>query len=293
MSEPHTGLPHLALCASVYDHLALPDALPRIAELGYNAVELVADQPHLFPSHWSMGQAMRLAETLEREGLRVVNLACETGRGFFSPIPAGPVYEPSMITPLNAGRRLRMQHLRRCLDLAFTLGSPCITVASGQCLPGVPPAMAWEHLIEALTVLLSHAEELGVLVAIAPRPGHLIGHTEDVLALLEAMPHPLLGVSLDTAQLALQGEPIQAAFMACADRTWTVQLTDAKRLSPYRLRPGQGDVDWRAVSDVMRTIGYQGPCTLHLENYVDTPDQAAQQALYDTERLLKGLMPVA
>jgi sugar phosphate isomerase/epimerase len=293
MSESHTGLPHLALSASVYEHLALPDALSRIAELGYEAVELVADQPHFFPAHWTMGQALRLARSVEAEGLRVVNVSCETGRGFFSPIPAGPVYEPSMITPQLAGRRLRMQHLRRCLDLAFTLGAPCITVASGACLPGVPPAMAWEHLNEALTVLLSHAEELGVLVAIAPRPGHLIGHTEDALALLEALPHPLLGVSLDTAQLTVQGEPLQAAFMACADRTWTVQLTDAKRPSPYRLRPGQGDVDWRAVSDVLRAIGYQGPCTLHLENYVDTPDMAAQHALDDAGRMLRGLMPVA
>jgi sugar phosphate isomerase/epimerase len=103
----------------------------------------------------------------------------------------------------------------------------------------------------------------------------------------------LLGVSLDTAQLTAQGEPLQAAFMACADRTWTVQLTDAKLPSPYRLRPGLGDVDWLAVSDVLRAIGYQGPCTLHLENYVDTPDSAAQLALDDAGRLLRRMMPVA
>jgi sugar phosphate isomerase/epimerase len=225
-----------------------------------------------------MGQALRLAQTLEHEGLSIVNLSCETSRGFFAPIPAGPVYEPSMITPSPAGRRLRLQHLRRCLDMAYALGAPCITVASGACLPGVPPALGWEHFQEALTVLLSHAEELGVLVAVAPRPGHLISRTEDFLSLLECLPHPLLGVSLDLAQLAAQREPWQAAFLGCTDRLWTVQVTDAKLPGGYRLRPGLGDVPVAPMLDVLGAVGYAGPLTLHLENHLDTPDEAAEAA---------------
>lgn len=288
MTPYHPARPRVALSASLYDHLALPEALPRIADLGYRSVELIADQPHLFPASWTMGQAMRLARVVEQEGLRVANLSCETGRGFYSPIPAGPVYEPSLITPLGSGRRLRMQHLRRCLDLAFTLGAPCITIASGACLPGMTPAMGWDHLIEALTVLLSHAEELGVLVAVAPRTGHLIARTEDFLTLQEALPHPLLGVSLDAAQLAQQHESAQAAVLSCADRIWTVQLTDAKLPGTFRICPGRGDVDLAGMWDALEAIAYHGPVTLHLENHADAPEEAGQAALEFVRSALEG-----
>lgn len=288
MTQTYPAFTQLALSTSAYDQLALAEALPRIAELGYEAVELVADQPHLFPAHWTMGQAMRLRRVLEDEGLRVINLSCETGRGFFAPIPAGPVYEPSMITPHPSGRRLRMQHLRRCLDLAFALGAPCMTVASGACLPGVSPAQGWDLLTEGLTVLLSHAEELGVLVGVAPRPGHLVARTEDFLALQECLSHPLLGVSLDLAQLSVHNEPYQAAVLSCADRIWTVQATDAKLPTSYRVRPGLGDVPIAGMLEALRAIGYAGPFTLHLENYVFNPDQAAQEALRYLVELADG-----
>lgn len=269
----------MALCTSVFESDSLSDALTRTAELGYQRVELVADLPHLFPAHWTVGQAARLARQLEELQLQVSNLSAETGRGFFSPIPAGPIYEPSLITPHTVARRLRLQHLRRCLDFAFTLGAPCITVSSGFCLPGISPAQAFEVLQEALTVLLSHAEELGILVAIAPRPGQLIARTEDFLALHEAIAHPLLGLHLDLAQLALQHEPAAPAILSSAGRIWTVAATDAKLPHCYRLRPGQGDVDLDGMLQTLQMIGYQGPLTLHLENYQDMADQAAHEGL--------------
>ena len=84
MMESYPAVRQLALSTSAYEHLSLVEALPRAAELGFRAVELVADQPHLFPGTWTMGQALRLARLLEEEGLAVVNMSCETGRGFYA-----------------------------------------------------------------------------------------------------------------------------------------------------------------------------------------------------------------
>ena len=269
----------VALNMSVFDGASLYDSLPRAAELGLEAVELTADVPQLFPALTSMGQVARLADLIADLDLRVVNLSGETGRGFFTPIPAGPVYEPSLIAPQGPARRLRLQHLLRCLDFAFALGAPCISVASGVCLPGMRPHQAWEQFQEGLAALLGHAEELGVLVAVAPRPHHLIARTEDLLALLEVLPHPLLGASLDLAQMAKEGEDVAAAALALSGRIWTVQATDARLPSPYRLAPGSGSVDLPRMLDALDFARYGGPLTLHLENECDRPDQAIHQAL--------------
>lgn len=269
----------LALNMSVFDGDALSESLPRVAELGVEAVELVADVPHLFPARTTMGHVTRLAAVIEGLGLKVVNLSGETGRGFFSPIPAGAVYEPSLIAPQGPARRLRLQHLTRCLDFAFTLGAPCITLATGVCLPGMRPHQAWEQFQEGLAALLGHAEALGVLVAVAPRPHHLIARTEDLLALLEALPHPLLGASLDLAQMAREGEDVTAAALALSGRLWTVQATDARLPSPYRVTPGTGSADLAGMIEALDFARYEGPLTMHLENEPDRPEQAILQAM--------------
>lgn len=269
----------LALNMSLYDGLALHESLPRAADLGFEAVELVADVPHLFPARTPMAQLARLATIAEAHGLAITNLNCETGRGFFSPIPAGPVYEPSLIAPQGPARRLRLQHLTRCLDMAFALGAPSITVASGACLPGVRPHQAWEQLQEGLAALLGHAEELGVLVAVAPRPQHLIGRTEDLLALLEGLPHPLLGASLDLAQMAREHEDVPAAALALSGRIWTVAGTDATLPSGYRVTPGRGQVPLGPMLEALSLGGYDGAVSLQLENELEAPDRAAQEAL--------------
>jgi sugar phosphate isomerase/epimerase len=103
----------------------------------------------------------------------------------------------------------------------------------------------------------------------------------------------LLGLSLDLAQLALQGEPYQAAMLSCADRIWTVHVSDAKPPHAYRLRPGLGEVPIEGMLEALRAIGYAGPFTLQLENYVDTPDQAAQEALEYLSQALNGCLRLA
>lgn len=277
----------LAISSSLFGRDSLPDALPRLAELGFRSVELVADVPQLFPAHWSVGQVARLAQQLETLELRVVGLSAETGRGFFSPIPAGPIYEPALVSPQAAARRLRVQHLQRCLDFAYALGAPCLTINTGVCTPGIAPAQAWELLLEGLTVLLSYAEELGVLVAIAPRPGHVVARVADFRALAGEQPHPLLGLHLDLAQLVLNDVGEVAIGMA-AGRLWSVAVTDARRPHPYRLRPGQGDVPLPGLLDALRRAEYRGPLTLQLENDQDFPEHAASDAVQAVTALLRG-----
>ncbi|HEY9720457.1 MAG TPA: sugar phosphate isomerase/epimerase family protein [Oscillatoriaceae cyanobacterium] len=278
----------LAISSSLYGRDALPDALPRLAELGFRAVELVADVPQLFPAHWSVGQVARLAEQIEALELHVTGLSAETGRGFFSPIPAGAIYEPALVSPQAAPRRLRLQHLQRCLDFAFALGAPCVVLNSGPCLPGIAPPQAWEALLEGLTVLLSYAEELGILLAIAPRPGHVISRVSDFRILANEQPHPLLGLHLDLAQLVLDDVGELAIGMA-AGRIWSVAVTDAKRPHPYRLRPGHGDVGLASLLEALRRVEFRGPLTLHLENEQEFPEHAAAEAVQTVTELVANM----
>lgn len=281
----------LALSTRAYEHLALSDALERITGSGFQVVELVADQPHLFVANWPVGRIGRLADELDTLGLRVGSLCAESGRGFFAPIHPGPCYEPSLITPQSAMRRLRRNYLLRCLEFAHVVGAPTVAIASGPCLPGVTPAHGWELLIDAVGALLGRAEELGVLIAVAPRPGHLISRLSDFATLVEALPHPLLGLSLDTAQLALEGVPPARAIAQAGDRLWRVQLTDASLPHPHRLRPGLGAVDLAQTLGALDAHHFSGPLVLQLEHDPAGPDAAAIASRAHLAALLAGGSP--
>ncbi len=66
-------------------------ALEMIAEIGFSGVEIMCDQPHLYPPEWHEQEILRLKDTLARLKLNVTNL------NSFTLYAVGDVILPSWI----------------------------------------------------------------------------------------------------------------------------------------------------------------------------------------------------
>ncbi len=120
----------LGYSTNAFTHDSLLAALERIAEIGFKGVEIMCDQPHLYPPEYDPLKLDEVKATLDRLDLQVTNL------NSFTLFAVGDTYLPSWIEADPERRRIRIDHTLACLHIAKTLGCGSISIPPGGPLNG-------------------------------------------------------------------------------------------------------------------------------------------------------------
>ena len=271
----------LAFSTNAYVRHSLPEAVERIADHGYDGVELLADAPHAYFPEFDDDDEDALLAALAETGLSVSNVNANTATGYYEDAPPSSFFDPSVVTAADADREWRVEYTKRAVDLAEAVGAPAICLASGRPLPGTPPEEAYDHLLDSLHEILDYAEPRGVDVGIEFEPELLVESTRETLDLIDDVGRESLGVNLDLGHAAVYGENPAEAVDRAAGRITGIHLEDIAggiRGKHYHRIPGEGDLDFRAVFDALDDADYDGFVTLELYTYPDEPDRAAREA---------------
>lgn len=279
-----------AFSTNAYTRFGLAEAVRRIADCGYDGVELLADVPHAFLPRFDDNDREELHGTLEATGLSVSNINANTAMGYYDDAPDSSFFDPTIITDDEEERAWRISYTKEAIDLAAAVDAPAVCVATGRPLPGNPPEQAREYLLDSLHEILDHAESVGVDVGIEYEPGLLVECTDEVLELLDEVGRDSLGVNLDIGHAAVYGEDPAESIYRCAEHITGIHLEDivgGRKGKHYHRVPGEGDLDFEAIFRALDDIGYDGFATMELYTYPDTPDWAAEQSL----RMLRRYAP--
>src|SRR5712672_3074313 len=115
----------LAFSTNAYLKYSFTDAVKRLATIGYEGVEIMADVPHAWPAFLLEEHKQSMRDALKSNRLAISNInafmmhAIADERQLY--------WYPSWIEPDPHYRNVRIQHTRRALTLARELGAACIT----------------------------------------------------------------------------------------------------------------------------------------------------------------------
>ncbi|WP_225335380.1 sugar phosphate isomerase/epimerase family protein [Halomicrobium urmianum] len=277
----------LAFSTNAYTRFDLPDAVRRIADHGYDGVELLADEPHAYLPEFDAENRDALVTALAETGLAVSNINANTTVGYYDDAPPSAFFDPTIITSDEEERAWRVDYTKQAIDLASAVDAPAVCVATGRPLPGNPPEQAREYLLESLAEITDYAETEGVSVGIEYEPELLVECTDEVMELVDDVGSDALGVNLDVGHAAVYGEDPAESIRQCAGNITGVHLEDidgGRRGKHYHKIPGEGDLDFDAMFAALDDIGYDGFATLELYTYPDEPDAAAKAAIDALER---------
>src|SRR5437867_4592353 len=186
----------LAFSTNAYLKYSFPEAVRRLAALGYRGVEIMADVPHAWPACLLDEQKQAIRDALSRHRLAISNVnafmmnAISDARQRY--------WHPSWIEPDRHYRQIRIDHTQRALTLARELGAPCITTEPGGPVEkGASWAAALKLFVEGLKPVLEHAEKEGVLLLVEPEPDLLIERADQFLELMQHLDSPALGLNFD------------------------------------------------------------------------------------------------
>lgn len=240
----------------------LEDALALLAEAGYDGVALTLDVMHLDPLRAGPSDVAQVKRQLRRLGLACV---IETGARFV--LDPRRKHHPPLDDPDPVARLTRLDHLRRCLELAAELGAEAMTLATGPAPRGLDATTARALRVEGLRELVARGAELGVPVSLEPEPGHGIDTLVGWRALKEDVPD--LRLTLDVSHVSLvepEGTAAEAITAHAADLA-VVHLEDAPRGRHEHVPFGEGDLDVPGIVRALAHAGFGGLCAVELSRH--------------------------
>jgi sugar phosphate isomerase/epimerase len=152
--------------------------------------------------------------------------------------------------------------VRGHIELSTKLGRPNVTIGllRGKLEPGGKEALE-ARLAEALAPLAGYAREAGVALqieAIGRSETSFLNSTAECLAFLKRMGEPeALGLLFDTYHANLEDGDMPAAIRAAAGKIKNVHFADS-----HRGLPGEGEIDFAAVTAAFLENGYRGAFAL-------------------------------
>jgi sugar phosphate isomerase/epimerase len=264
---------------------ALLDSLDKIAALEFKGVEVMCDQPHLYPPEYPEDRLTEVRQRLTTNGLKPTNL------NSFTLFAVGDTYLPSWIEPEADRRQIRIDHTLACLQIAAFLGCANISVPPGGPLEKAmsrKQALALFH--RGLDQVLPRAEELGIQLLIEPEPGLLMERTGQIKPFVREIRSTAVGINFDIGHFFCAGEDPAASLEELFEWVGHMHIEDiaADRWHNH-LIAGQGAIDFPSVFQAMASLGYSRDISLELYPYVDRPEEAGRASL----AYLKPLMQAA
>jgi len=215
------------------------DGIRMAAELGYDGVELAIRDPQQIDAN-AVARALRDA--------RLHIPAVGTGQAFLK--------DGLSLSHQDEGIRARaIERMEAHIHLAARFGAAVIIGLLRGRISGNRAATA-SRLDASLHTLLPIAEREKVSILIEPINRYetdFLARIEDVLAVVDRMGSPALGVLADTFHMNIEETSIEQALRLAGQRLRLVHAADSNRLAP-----GWGHLDFASIVGTLRDIGYRG-----------------------------------
>ena len=223
---------------------------------GFEAVELTIAQEGALTPDTTAAQCAQIVEEATQANLKLSGLA--SGFGWSHPVTCA---DPAV-------RERGIELTAASLRVARDLGIDAILMVPGgvgaEFIPdfqGAPYDVAYENALSALHQLKSVAEEMEVTIAVENVWNKFLLSPLETRDFLDQIDSPRVGAYFDVGNVVLTGYP-QQWIEILGERIARVHFKDFQRA--VGTIDGfcdllEGDVDYRAVMEALRKVGYDGP----------------------------------
>jgi len=193
------------------------------------------------------------------------------GLNFFAGDLAGP--DCGVLSIPSRAQQFR-DNVEVTLGIGERLGTKAFNALYGNRVDDVTPEEQDELGLENLDRAAAAAAKIGAKVLVEPVSGpkpYPLRTADDVIRVLDRIDADNVGFLFDLFHLANNGDDLDAAIKAYADRISHVQIADY----PGRGEPGSGTLDLQRYLGVIEASGYSGHVALEYNPTTTTLDSLA------------------
>jgi sugar phosphate isomerase/epimerase len=253
----------------------LCDAIEILWMLGYESVAITLNHHALNPRGPDLAQ--EIAEIRNQLGGHGMRSVIETGARFL--LDPMHKHEPGLLAPAPLDRAIRLDFLRRAINIASELGSDCVSFWSGT-PTNEPRQVQYHRLRDVCLHLCDYAESRQVRLAFEPEPGMLVERMEEYAELASSIDRGVFGLTLDVGHVHCLGDGDCAGHIArFRERLWNVHIEDMRRGRHEHLMFGEGDMDFGPIFSAFEETEYAGAVHVELSRHSYDAFNAARRAM--------------
>ena len=260
----------LSLSTFVYVNYALDETIRRVADLGYDGVELWGGRPHAYCDDITPKEARRLRALAERKGV-----------AFSAFIPAQFRYPTCLCSPCGHVRSASVAYIKKSMAAAKLFGCRNVSICPGHTLFGQGYENGRQALAESARALLAfaRAEKMSLYLEPAHRlESDLVMTVEEGVRFMHDFSLENLGIVMDTGHCFVNKESLTDCLRLLEGIPYHIHLDDNHGNSDDHKVPGDGGICFEPFLTALDQARYKGFLTAEL-GWGDTadPDAAASR----------------
>lgn len=259
-----------ALCNEVFQEMSIKDGFSKIAEIGYQGVEIAPFTLKDNPLEINEEDAERCLEAAKSAGIEIVGLHWLMAKS-----------EGLHLTSSDQGMRdAACEYLQKLATLTGQMGGSIMVLGSPQqrnLEHGTVYEDAFTRAVEIILKVAEHAGELGVTLAIeplSPVETSFLSSCAEARRFISAVNHPACRMHLDMKAMAHEPAGTMATIY---EHRWEFSHFHANDVN--HRGPGQGPTDLNAVGRTLKEINYKGWVSVEPFDYHPTPEDCARISL--------------
>lgn len=256
----------------VYYRYPLETAIRRLADFGYDGVEIWGGRPHAFWEDMDDGRINSIKNLLDETGLEISNF-----------IPAQFRYPVNIATTDQRIRKRSIDYLKRNIDVAEALQAPSVSICPGFSLFGEPLADSRKAMMDSLSACIDHAKGMSLNLLIEPAHSMETDHVltvEHAMSVIDELGKEWLGLCIDTGHMFINRESLSTVPHRVGGYTVHYHLDDNGGVNDDHLVPGEGRIDFDLFLRNLGDTGYNGFLAFELGwGYTADPDVAVSKSL--------------
>lgn len=272
-----------------FSNHSLLSAIDIIGKLGYRSIAITLDFQALNPHGTNLDR--EIAQVRKRLASYDLECVIETGARFL--LDPWRKHKPDLLNGTEDERKIRVNFLKKAIDIASMLGAGVVSYWSGSLEQGVSEKQAMLRLARSSSELAEYALPLGVVIGFEPEPGMLVENMAQYVNLRNMVGHDNFKLTLDIGHAFItETEPLEACIHAFKDEIVNIHLEDMKKEKHQHLFFGRGEIDFIPVFRSLEQIKYHGPVNIELSRHSHKAVETATMAKKVIEQLLQQSHPI-
>ncbi|MGH6924673.1 MAG: sugar phosphate isomerase/epimerase family protein [Propylenella sp.] len=253
------------------------DAIRRIAGAGFTAIELIAWNKDHLDNYWTKTKIADIRKELTTSGLALSQL----------------VHTPHDLSSADKAKRdAAVVQWGKAVEVGADLGTPIVNMVSShpfamrdtQEMPrittkplvqkyatrDVPRDVDWDQnfrdYVDAMRRCAELCAKAGTRMSVEPHPGRYLANHDGALRLLEHVDHPAMGINFDPSHTFPIGDFPNITVYRLGKNIIHLHVSDNDGVTNVHWRPGMGKIDWLAMFQALKDVGYDGVVSIELED---------------------------
>lgn len=259
-------------------NLTIPQGYKAAKRGGFDCVELNLSEDGYLTMESTEAEVIDLAKGAHNMSLELPSIS--TGLYWTYPLTSG---DPNIAAKAK-------QVLRKQIQVAHWLGADTILVVPGSVTDDVPYDVAYDRALSAIKEVAEEAEKALVYIGIENVWNKFLLSPLEMARFIDEIGSPFVGAYFDVGNVLISGYPDQW-IRILGNRIKKVHVKDfccgVGNITGFT-NILEGDVNWIAVRDALRAIGYDDVVTAEIGGYKTLPDLGIKHAGECLKRIFKG-----